>query len=113
MPRLQRHGGEVMSDNKCPHCGQWQPRPNSHSHYRKFLAIDPDYTGDDWYDAYPVCAFDHEDAARDAANEMDSSQGEGANEREIHVRPVDDPSDMRRFNITFDYSVDYFASEVK
>lgn len=67
--------------------------------------------GDDWKDAHKVRAFDAEDAAIAAADEMDSGNGEGATNRTITVRKLGEETETT-FSITFDYSVDYYAREI-
>jgi hypothetical protein len=64
----------------------------------------------DWDEAIIVHAYDYDDAATKAAEDFDSSCGEGASERILDVRKVGEP-EIKRFNISFDYSVDYHANE--
>lgn len=105
-----------MSDLTCKTCGE---------HFvtiaRRcpplFLALDPECSGDldcsspDWSEAYHIYAYDAESAARKAAKKMDDSWGEGGHERDILIK--DTNGKTTKWAITFDYSVDYYAKEMK
>lgn len=73
--------------------------------------LDKYQMGDNWKDAYKVRAYDAEEAATTAAENMDSGNGEGATNRTITVRKLGEETEST-FSITFDYSVDYHAREV-
>lgn len=98
--------------NECKICKRYMGAvPQLHKCPPLWLCLEIDNQGDDWDDAYKIYAGNPEAAARDAAEEMDSDCGEGAHERKITVKS---PSgEITVWAITFDYSVDYYASEVK
>ncbi|MDR5800604.1 hypothetical protein [Caballeronia sp. LZ001] len=54
--------------------------------------------------------IDAEEAAREYAGKADSDSGGGPHERTVLVR-APGSTDVKRFFITFDYSIDYYARE--
>jgi len=99
-----------MSDLTCKTCGAHFVTV-AHRCPPLFLALDPECSGFDWSDAYHVYAYDAESAARKAAKKMDDSWGDGGHERDILIK--DTNGKTTKWTITFDYSVDYYAKEMK
>lgn len=77
----------------------------------KWLVLDKDYSGDDWEDAYTVYERDADEAACKAAELMDNG-GDGPSERRVLCRLAPDGEIVGPFDISFEYSVDYYASRV-
>lgn len=96
--------------HNCETCGAYAVSEH-HKCPPIFLAIDIEDDGDDWDGAYKIHAFDSEAAAQKAADRMDDNCGEGAHEREISIKDPD--GIITKWSISFDYSVDYSATEVK
>jgi hypothetical protein len=82
--------------------------PERHACAPEWEAQDPDARADD--DWTIIRAYDEEGAATKYAERSDDRCGEGAHERIVLVREPGS-SEVKRFAITFDYSVDYRAHE--
>lgn len=82
----------------------------------EFEVIEEDsFDGDntDWEKtACKIYAYDHEDAAKECADELDSGSGEGASDRTFYVRDKKTLT-IKKFSISHDYSVNYYAHEVE
>lgn len=105
----------------CPRCKAsyytWSVLDN-HQNRHLFAVLDMENNSDDWNDATLVCAFDHDEAADIAAERMDDEAGDGPKERLLHVKQVEDQkgnavtnAEVKQFDITFDYSIDYHSRE--
>jgi hypothetical protein len=70
-----------------------------------------EYHNGDWDDALVVYAQDADDAVKVAAERIDGGDAEGPSEQVLLVRPLTGDGEVRRFAITFDYSVNYYACE--
>lgn len=110
-----------MSRAICPRCKAsyytWSVLDN-HQNRNLFAVLDMENNSDNWDDAMLVCAFDHDKAADIAAERMDDEAGDGPKERLLHVKQVEDQkgnaiagAEVKQFDITFDYSVDYHSHE--
>jgi hypothetical protein len=93
----------------CPTCGKSTYfSGNSHRCPPQWEVRDADDCDDsDWE---VVREIDAEDAAREYAQRSDSDGGEGPHERIVLVRELGS-TETKRFEITFDYSIDYYAHE--
>jgi hypothetical protein len=91
----------------CATCGHFTLSPKYHTCPPEWEARDADDCDDDWE---VIRAPDADDAATKYAEECDDGSGEGAHERTVLVRAIGS-TDVKRFEITFDYSVDYYATE--
>lgn len=94
-----------MSAN-CPTCGEFTLSPQYHRCPPEWEARDDEGNDDDWE---VVRARDADDAAAKFAEESDSDS-DGPRERTVLVREKGS-EDVKRFAITFEYSVDYYANE--
>lgn len=94
MSDCQDCGNYMFSFHRCP--PEWEARDAD------------DCDDEDWE---IVREHDAEDAARKYAEDSDDNGGEGPHERNVLVRKKGS-TDVTRFEITFDYSVDYYAKEV-
>lgn len=74
----------------------------------KWLVLDKDYCGDDWSDAYAVYEHRANEAAGSGAKAMDNGS-DGPNERSVYVRLAPEGQIEGPFDVTFDYSIDYFV----
>jgi hypothetical protein len=92
----------------CKTCGKYMLYPERHTCPPEWEVRDADDCDDsDWE---TVREFDEEDAATKYAEDCDDNGGEGPHERTVLVRKPG-ASEVKRFAITFDYSVDYSARE--
>jgi len=92
----------------CTKCGDYMIFPERHSCSPKWEVLDADEGGEkDWT---IVHAIDAEDAATKFAERRDDCNGEGPRERTVVVREPGS-TEEKEFEITFDYSVDYYARE--
>lgn len=112
-----------MSRITCPRCKAsyhaWSFLDN-HQNRNLFAVLDMENNSDDWEGAMLVCAFDPDEAADTAAERMDDDSGDGPHERLLHVKQVEDKAgkavdnpEVKQYDITFDYSVDYHSRERK
>lgn len=90
----------------CATCKAYMVFPERHTCPPEWEVRDADDCNDlDWE---IVREHDEEEAATKYAEESDSNGGEGPHERAVLVRKPGG-TDVKRFEITFDYSVDYRA----
>lgn len=104
-----------MAYEMCKECGGWGD-PKYHACPPMWNAWDADnYGGDEaGSDAWMnVRAHHADDAATKAAEKMDDDSGEGPHKRVVFVKKVGSPPEEKaiRFEIDFEYSVDYSAYE--
>ena len=103
-----------MAYERCKDCGGWGD-PKHHRCPPMWNAWDEDDGDEDGADSWiNVFAHDADDAARDAAERLDDDCGEGPHKRVVFVKLVGSPADepAKKFEVDFEYSVDYSASEV-
>jgi hypothetical protein len=92
----------------CATCGRYEGLSKYHACPPEWEVRDAvDCDDDDWQ---IVREHDEEDAAAKYAEDCDDNGGEGPHERTVLVR-APGSSEVKRFVITFDYSVDYNAFE--
>jgi hypothetical protein len=89
----------------CPKCNELDLGIREHTCPPIFECSDGD---DDWRECR---ARNHEDAAEKIAEEWDD-HGDGPSERTIYVRKQGMIA-MKKFNVTFEYSINYSADEVE
>lgn len=95
-----------MSHN-CPTCGNFTLSPEYHRCPPEWEVRDADDCDDtDWE---IVRGSDEDEAATKYAEESDN-HGDGPRERVVLVR-APGTTEAKRFEITFDYSIDYYATE--
>lgn len=88
----------------CPTCGKFILFPNGHSCPPAWEVRDADDCEEsDWVS---VREYDAADAAESYAKASDDSAGDGPQVRSVLVRAAGS-SEVKRFHVTFDYSVDY------
>lgn len=105
-----------MAYERCKDCGHWGTAPYHQCPPMWNAWDEDDYGGDEngadsWLNVY---AHDADEAAAKAAEQIDDDGGEGPHKRVVFVKLVGSPHDepAKKFEVDFEYSVDYSASEV-
>ena len=95
--------------NYCPTCGKSTHFAGKHHKCPPEWEV-RDADDCDESDWQIVREYDEDDAARRYASDSDNDCGEGPHERTVLVR-APGSTEAKRFSITFDYSIDYYAHE--
>lgn len=101
-----------MSMEICSTCKKHVFNLAAHQRLDVFEAITPEY-GSKWdeFGIQEVHADDHEEAAK-LIGEREGDQGEGPFEGVVEVRRRGE-ADVQRFNVSHEYSVDYYAAAAR